>query len=338
MSPVPVTGPVSQPERLEALDVLRGFALLGILVMNIQSFSMPALAYINPNVYGDLNGVNYAVWLAGHLLVDQKMMNIFSMLFGAGLVLMSERLASAPALRRRMVVLLAFGLVHILAFWHGDILAIYAVAGFVVVWFRNWPPERVLAMGIATFALNSEVLLWQGHGIRQLSGGELEEFLALQWMPPARALESELAAFRGGLLSELVARLIIAYYAQVLHNFQNMCILRPIGMMLVGMALYRWGVLSAARPAAFYRRLILWAAGAGLPLAALGVWMNTRSGWSGAYYYWLGQQFNFWAAPLVSLGWIGAVMLVVNSGAVPRLRRPPRCRDRGDGIRAPLRT
>ena len=77
-------GPVAKAERIDSLDVLRGFALLGILAMNIQSFSMIGAAYFNPTAYGDLSGANYWVWLLSHVLTDQKFMTIFSMLFGAG--------------------------------------------------------------------------------------------------------------------------------------------------------------------------------------------------------------------------------------------------------------
>jgi uncharacterized protein len=59
--------PVAEKERIVSIDALRGFALLGILYMNIQAFSMVSAAYMNPTVYGDLQGANYAVWLAGQL-------------------------------------------------------------------------------------------------------------------------------------------------------------------------------------------------------------------------------------------------------------------------------
>jgi uncharacterized membrane protein YeiB len=82
--------PVAEKERIVSIDALRGFALLGILYMNIQAFSMVSAAYMNPTAYGDLQGANYAVWLAGHLLADLKFMSIFSMLFGAGIFLMGK--------------------------------------------------------------------------------------------------------------------------------------------------------------------------------------------------------------------------------------------------------
>src|SRR4051812_3528681 len=83
--------PVTAAERLTTLDALRGFALLGILTMNVQYFAMIGIAYENPTAYGDLTGLNYAVWYVGALLADTKFMAIFSMLFGAGIVLMTSR-------------------------------------------------------------------------------------------------------------------------------------------------------------------------------------------------------------------------------------------------------
>src|SRR5882757_7367640 len=89
--------PVAASERIASLDVLRGFALLGILVMNIQSFAMVGAVYDNPTAYGELNGANFVVWLLSHLFADQKFLSIFSMLFGAGIVLMWQRTESSGA-------------------------------------------------------------------------------------------------------------------------------------------------------------------------------------------------------------------------------------------------
>lgn len=112
-----LNSPVEVADRIESLDVLRGFAVLGILVMNIQSFAMPGAAYLNPTAYGDLNGINFFTWLVSYLLVDQKFMSIFSMLFGAGICLFADRAEarsgrSAGLHYRRTFYLLVFGLVH----------------------------------------------------------------------------------------------------------------------------------------------------------------------------------------------------------------------------------
>jgi uncharacterized membrane protein len=104
-----------KPDRIIALDVLRGIALLGILLMNIQSFSMIGAAYINPLAFGDLTGANKTVWMLSHALADQKFMSIFSMLFGAGIILFTDNVQKKGFLPlrffyRRMLWLLVIGL------------------------------------------------------------------------------------------------------------------------------------------------------------------------------------------------------------------------------------
>src|SRR5258706_11965699 len=127
-------GPVGESERIVPMDVLRGFALLGILVMNIQLFAMVDAAYNNPTAYGDLNGTNFLVWLFSYLLADQKFMSIFSMLFGAGIILMwqnAERSGARPTVLhyRRVGWLILFGLLHAYLLWNGDILYTFGMCG-----------------------------------------------------------------------------------------------------------------------------------------------------------------------------------------------------------------
>ena len=69
--------PVPQKDRILSIDILRGVAVLGILIMNIQHFSMPQAAYINPTAYGDLSGWNRWVWILSHMLASEKFMGIF---------------------------------------------------------------------------------------------------------------------------------------------------------------------------------------------------------------------------------------------------------------------
>ncbi len=83
-APKPHAEPVSSSERYFAVDVLRGFALLGILAMNIMAFCWPFSAYENPTKGGGFTGLDRAVWFGNHLIFEDKMMTIFSMLFGAG--------------------------------------------------------------------------------------------------------------------------------------------------------------------------------------------------------------------------------------------------------------
>ncbi|MCK5699567.1 MAG: DUF418 domain-containing protein, partial [Cyclobacteriaceae bacterium] len=84
------TSLIPHTSRIQSLDILRGVAVLGILIMNIQSFSMISAAYLNPTAFGDLTGINKTTWIISHFLADQKFMAIFSMLFGAGIILFSD--------------------------------------------------------------------------------------------------------------------------------------------------------------------------------------------------------------------------------------------------------
>ena len=141
--------PVQQKERIASLDVLRGFALLGILLVNVGAFSMPSAAYFNPSAYGSLEGIDGFVWRAVHLLADFKFMAIFSMLFGAGIVLMWQHAevqseGSAGIHYRRMFWLIVFGLLHAHLLVYGDILYWYGVTGLFVFLFRKRSPTTLM--------------------------------------------------------------------------------------------------------------------------------------------------------------------------------------------------
>ena len=89
--PAPRAEPVTGAQRYYSVDVLRGFALLGILAMNIVAFGWPGVAYGNPLRGGGFEGIDRGIWFFNHMVFEVKMMTLFSMLFGAGLVLMDQR-------------------------------------------------------------------------------------------------------------------------------------------------------------------------------------------------------------------------------------------------------
>ena len=152
------TSLLPQPDRIQSLDILRGVAVLGILIMNIQSFSMISASYINPAAYGELSGMNKTVWMLSHVLADQKFLSIFSILFGAGILLFSDRVEQRGYLParfyyNRLVWLFSIGLIHGYIFWHGDILVAYAACGALVFLFRRKYPGVLLAHGLIIFKL-----------------------------------------------------------------------------------------------------------------------------------------------------------------------------------------
>jgi uncharacterized protein len=318
-------GPVPQPERIASLDVLRGVAVLGILVMNIQSFSMPGVAYINPTAYGDLQGANYWVWYLSHLLTDQKFMTIFSMLFGAGIILMTSRAeatgrGSAGVHYRRMAWLLLFGLLHAHLLWYGDILYFYAVCGFVVYLFRRLPPGWLLGFGLLSAAVASGISLLFGWSMRYWPEAQVASFTAENWQPPAEALERALAVYRGSWLDQMRLRGRDAIFFETFLLVFGVA-WRAGGMMLIGMGLFKLGVFSARRSAIFYGALLGLGALVGLPVVGYGVHLNEASGWDVRWSFFFGSQFNYWASILVALGWVGLVMLLCRSGALRAVRR-----------------
>ena len=319
----PITAPVTRSERIVAIDVLRGFAVLGILIVNIQGFARVASAYMNPASGRVLEGADLWTWGATYLFADTKFISIFSLLFGAGIAMMSERAAkrgvSGTGLHyRRNSWLLAIGLAHAYLIWHGDILVAYALCGFLLYPLRNLDPRRLLWIGGCVVAV--VVPLWTLAAVSIPHWPEADQAAALaEWAPSRDALDAEIAAFRGGWTGQIPARAPIALALQT-TALLGMLLWRAGGLMLVGMALYKLGVVTAARSAAFYRRLAVIGLSLGLPLAAAGVAykIHVDFAWERAMFQ--GGLFNYVGSIGVFLGYLGLVMLMVKGGRMPRLQ------------------
>lgn len=311
--------PVSGADRIQAIDLLRGVAVLGILIVNIWSFARVSAVYPNPSIApgGGLGGTDFWVWAAVNVFADTKFISIFSLLFGAGIAMMSERMdrRGLPGGRlhyRRQFWLLVIGLLHAYGIWHGDILVPYALCGFILYGFRNWAPRRLLWAGGCAVGI---VVLVMGLADWSIPYWSAEEraAVAAQWAPPAAAIDAEIEAMRGGWAAQMQVR---AYYAFLVETvaFAGYLLWRAGGLMLVGMALYKLGVLSARWPASFYRRLAAWGLGLGLPLAAAGPWYNVTGGFAWEQSKLGGSLFNYVGSVGVFLGYVGLVMLLARSG------------------------
>ena len=316
--------PVSQTERIDSIDVLRGFALLGILVMNIQAFAMPQAAYFNPTAYGDLTGANRYVWIAGRMFADQKFMTIFSLLFGAGIVLMTGRAEARGDARRvhyrRMRWLLVIGLFHGHLLWWGDILFHYAVCGMLVYPLRRQSPRRLIAIGLALLLAASAFWGLVGMSFPYWPEEVRAEIEEEAWRPTQEKIDAELATYRGGWLDQLPDRSVTA-----IENHAFLLIIwavwRAGGLMLIGMALFKKEVFSARRSPGFYAALIAVAAAVGLPLQAYGISLSFADGWSFGSLF-VDTQLVYWTSIAVGLGYVGAVMLACRAAALRRFTRP----------------
>src|SRR5215831_1743362 len=268
--------PVPERERIFTLDVLRGFALLGILPMNIQDFCMPGAAYFNPTAYGDLHGANYGVWLLSHVLADEKFMAIFSMLFGAGILLMTGRIEdagrpSAALHYRRMGWMVLFGMLHAYLLWSGDILYSYGVCGLLVFLFRKCRPRTLLIVGLLSLAVTPALMLLLGWSMPSWPPEQVQSLREGLWMPTPAMIAQELATFRGSWLAQMSERVSGSLLMQTVY-FLVWTFWRTFGLMLIGMAMFKLGVLSGKRPAQLYRAMIAVAAAVGVPVILYGTY------------------------------------------------------------------
>ncbi|MBM4118858.1 DUF418 domain-containing protein [bacterium] len=317
--------PVREPERIDFLDVLRGFAVCGILAMNIQSFAMPGAAYFNPLAYGDFTGANYLVWLLANALANQKFMTLFSMLFGAGVLLMCDRAraagrGAAGLHYRRMGWLLLFGLAHAYLVWAGDILVDYALCGLLVFVFRKARPGWLLASGLLFLLIGSLMMLMAGLTAGTYWPPEQLAAFEARMQPSAAKLAEELAAYRGTWLTSFRARAAESAEMQ-LTVFPFFTFWRVMGVMLLGMTLYRWRVLTGEAAGRVYGWLIGLALLVGLPATIYGAQRQLATGWDPIPSFFLHAQWGYWASLLVALGWLGALVLLVRASLWSGLRR-----------------
>lgn len=309
--------PTEPGERIVALDALRGFALLGILVINIWYFSMPMGGGMYPPAFGDFTGANYAAWLLSHVFFELKFITLFTVMFGAGIVLFTESKErrgdpAIPLHYRRMGWLLLIGIGHAYLLWYGDILVAYAITGFIVVGARTWDPRRLITFGIVMLAVPSLVYMGVGGiaiGLADDPGiGNDDGEIAVGAGLDDASIESELATYRGGWLEQMDHRVPTALTLQTaefaIGNFW-----RIGGLMLVGMAIFKTGILANERSDRFYRQLGFWGGSIGLVSILVGVAYAEFVDWNVLHTLLIAHQFNYWGSIPLAGAYIGAIML-----------------------------
>ena len=304
--------PTLGSERIQSLDILRGIAILGILIMNIQSFAMPSSAYLNPTSFGDLNGINYWVWVLSHVFADQKFMTIFSILFGAGIVLVTQKAEqregkSAGLHYKRTFWLLLIGLFHAHLIWYGDILVAYALSAFVVFLFRKLNPRKLLFIGLITISIHTLIYLFIGFNLQYMPAEALIDMRNDFWKPDIDTTYNEVMVLTGT-LSEQIRYNSTSAFEMETTVFAMLMFWRAGGLMLVGMAFYKWGILTAARDVSFYKKGMISGFLVGLPIIIWGVIKNFEAGWPLEYSMFIGSQFNYWGSLSFSFAYICTVM------------------------------
>lgn len=256
-------------QRYLEMDALRGFAVMGILAINIAAFAQPEMAFINPLASVNQNPLDIASWAFNYTLFDGKLRGLFSLLFGASTALVIERAeasdqSAAKVHFSRMLWLALFGLAHYFFIWFGDILFLYAASGCLLFLMRNWTGERLIRWGVIAYLVGA-VLIIMGMGSLL--------FLLNQAGQPNASTEivNELAdvyAELGGRPEDAAAEAAVyrGSYAEILHYkltekwafpFQNLMLapIETIPLMMIGMGLYKNGFLLGQMDRNYYYRM-----------------------------------------------------------------------------------
>ncbi|QOI99797.1 MAG: DUF418 domain-containing protein [Phycisphaeraceae bacterium] len=352
--PIPPTpippAPVADRQRVTAVDEVRGLAVLGILPMNIVTFALPFAAYMaftNPAVNamaGEFTGLNRRVWWINHLIFDQKMMTLFSLLFGAGISMMHRRvsesrgLAHAPwagVFYRRMLALLAIGLAHAYLIWFGDILVTYALCGMLLYPLRKFSARTLaivgvallavmtllnigMGMGLASFrdeALRVQALLDSGETLTKAQQETLDGWRETSSMmsPDAAKIAEETAARRGGFIDNARQNFNTAIFFQT-AMFLMWGLWRVTGLMLLGMALERAGFFAARMSPRVYAAFAAVGYVVAVPLVAVGGVRLLENDGDMVDFYLISGHFNGLGSILVSLAHASVLMLLVRAG------------------------
>ena len=332
-------------DRIESLDVLRGFALLGILLVNIVAFGLVSSAFLDPGIYlTPIGGIDYIVWAFIELSSEGAMRTLFSVLFGAGVVLfVTGSTAKSGWLHyRRNFWLLVFGLINAYIFlWPGDILVTYALSGFVLWFVRNWKARSLLILAtfliligsLQNFAMKStleiardaaeeiKISISKGEGFSE----ETAEW-AQGWIDYAEDNQAEIDN-----IPNEVKKRTSSYSSAYEYNLEKanemiyfvlpfFLFLDALMMMVIGMALFKLGVLDGGRDIKFYIRMMCVGFLTGISINAYEVLLITNSNMdiieTNPYFrftYHFGRLF-------MGLGYLGLVILLIKIEKLESLR------------------
>ncbi len=286
-------GPVTGAERIRSLDVLRGVALLGILLMNITGFGLVFWAYGDPTIQGGSEGYNLYVWVMNNMFFEGTMRAMFSMLFGVGMVLMTSRMIKkgggievADIYYRRTIWLLIFGVIHgYIILWAGDILFAYGLYGLFLFPFRNTSPKKlIIAAGVLTFIGIALVSYSYSGNMKHLeqynlaqnyenksdipqdikAGQEAWEELVTELKTSEKKVQEDTASMHQGYFDIVLYLAPVNRLMQSTWNYDY----NPwdiLAMMLLGIALYKLRVITAELSYKSY--LIMMVVGYGIGLS-----------------------------------------------------------------------
>lgn len=338
--------PVSRAERIRSIDVIRGVALLGILMMNIPYFGLPE-GILNSLKFDHPGDTNFFTHQVVDIAFSGKMRALFSMLFGAGVILLTTRkehsagLSVADIYYRRILWMILFGVVDAyVLLWTGDILYAYGVCGLFLFPFRKLAPRYLILASLFCFS----VLIFKSVWRFQETKGKREAYLKVVTLekqkkkltdeqkadkqawetilknvkPDQKKIDEEIEKVRSGYPT------VWRHYQPINGEIQSQVMYSfyfwdATGMMLLGMALYKLGVFTGRLRRRGYLALMLVGYGIGLPLGWLAHQFMLEAHNNFALYidshsFSLARATYDFRRVTVALGHVGLIMLVYKSG------------------------
>jgi len=339
--------PVLEGKRIKSLDVIRGFALLGILLMNIHGMGLP-FAYSDPTLAGGSEGLNLQVWVMNNLFFEGTMRGLFTLIYGASVLLLLNKLeetdtglSTADMYFRRITWLLFFGLVHAyVLLWDGEILYPYAVFGFLLFAARKWKPIRLLTAAAVLLAMGTflSVLDYQemkeayakapgliemkeaGEQLSFEDNGLVTMYEEAQVKHAPEEIEADIKVkSTGSYLAVFKAKAEDNTFMQSWFTYRYWT-WDLLPFMLIGMAFFQWRILHNERSTPFYLLMSLLGYGLGLAVNYFETRMVVDAGWDSLAINRAEQTYHL-GRLLVTFGHVGAVMLMIRWGVLKFLQR-----------------
>ena len=306
--------PPKPKQRIQALDVIRGVSILGILAVNADGYAAPIAASLNPARWPFPNAGSTALlyWVMD-LFFHDKFVTLFSMLFGVSLFLVGGERTDKQRGRilwRRLAALFGFAMLHGFGIWWGDILSLYACAGAAMTFCRSWRPRTLMLVGALLYAgmalrsFPASIAVHQDHHVGASWGGEAT----------AGSVSLERARELRETIQEAHASWAGAYRVNTRTYFHQLKgvpsqIPATLGLMMVGLALFKLGLLAGKAGTRTYVALLV-SGTLALAAEALLLWTKDVRSLPQAGEH----SVELLLAPLVSLAYASGLILILRSG------------------------
>jgi uncharacterized protein len=320
--------PTPGKSRIQALDVLRGFALLGILVVNMPYMNNPMLM-----VMSDLGMWNALQDTAGLFVIkalfESKFFVLFSFLFGYGFWLFlnkkqDDSSSVVPVFRRRLFYLLLFGIAHVVFLWSGDILVFYALFGFILLLFRRSPDRKAVKWAIGFLlvpvVLSGLMALFVYMGSQNADArAAMDQAFSEQAEGMKELVNEAIVVYSTGTFAEMIDMRVKEYTTLlpgVFFFYPNV-----IAMFLLGMVAARRRYLHDINlHHGLYKKLLVWGLGVGLPLgvAYAYIFFNTKLTVPSLFTF-LSAIITGFGSPLLMFGYLSAILLLLQGGYFKKL-------------------